>query len=122
MDAPSDNTLPTARDTDFGKRLQRGDPDAWAAFVERYGAYIKHIARYQLSRGRRGPFDSDDFVQETFLRVLQKDRDLLYFLLGEHSIITRKPLQTLADRDQLRSLSTALFTTAATSRRLPGTT
>lgn len=69
MDAP--DTLPH-RDFDLPERLFRGDSAAWAEFVTHYGPHIKRVVRYHLSRGRHGFHDSDDFVQETFLRVVEK--------------------------------------------------
>ncbi len=52
--------------------MGRGDKEAWRVFVAHYGRHLKRIIRFRLKRRQRDVRDSDDVLQETLVRLLEK--------------------------------------------------
>jgi RNA polymerase sigma factor (sigma-70 family) len=87
----------------------RGDPQAWAAVRERYGARVRAVAR----RHRLTPHDVEDVAQNTWLRLFQNIGSI------------REPkalgawLETTARRESLRLLESAQCELSTEHQELP---
>jgi RNA polymerase sigma-70 factor (ECF subfamily) len=68
-----------AREAELVARCARGDRDAWAAFLDRFGGLVAALARRRLARhtGSASAADVDEVVAEVFLALLRRDRHLL---------------------------------------------
>lgn len=62
---------PRDSDRDLLRRYRRGDQDAFAGLVDRYGARL-----WNYLRRRAGAPEADDLLQEVFLRVVKESRKL----------------------------------------------
>lgn len=66
-------------DADLVRRCAAGEPEAWEAFLARFGPLLAALSRRMLTRhlGRADASDVDEVVAEVLLALVRRDRVLL---------------------------------------------